>query len=129
MPTTKTRSSARTRRERSAGGSTSKSSNRTSSTSSKKSPKPENGMENGRSQLDKLFTDSLKDIYWAEKHLTKTLPKMRKAATTDELASAIEEHLAQTEEHVLRLEQVFEICGKKAQAKKCDAMVGLIKRR
>jgi len=81
----------------------------------------------GNSQLDKYFTDSLKDIYWAEKQLTKALPKMQKAATTEELKSAIEEHLAQTEEHVSRLEQVFEIIGKKAQAKKCEAMEGLIK--
>src|SRR4030095_36698 len=92
-----------------------------------KATKSENESSNGHSQLEKLFTDSLKDIYWAEKHLTKTLPKMKKKATTDELKSAIEEHLAQTEEHVSRLEQVFEMCGKKAQAKKCDAMEGLTK--
>ena len=77
--------------------------------------------------LMKLFENELKDIYWAEKQLTKTLPKMKKAATTDELKSAIEEHLAQTEGHVKRLEQVFDMCGKKVQAKKCDAMEGLIK--
>lgn len=119
MPTTNTRSSLRTRRTRSGNGSTAK------PTNGKKS-KPENGA-GGNSQLEKLFTDSLKDIYWAEKHLTKALPKMKKAATTDELKTAIEEHLAQTEEQVTRLEQVFELCGKKAQAKKCDAMEGLIK--
>jgi ferritin-like metal-binding protein YciE len=79
------------------------------------------------SQLQKFFEDSLKDIYWAEKHLTKALPKMQKAATTEELKNAIEEHLAQTEKQVARLEQVFELMGKKAQAKKCDAMEGLIK--
>lgn len=79
------------------------------------------------SQLAKLFIDSLKDIYWAEKHLTKVLPKMKKKATSDHLKEAIEEHLAQTEEHVSRLEQVFEICGKKAQGKKCEAMEGLTK--
>lgn len=71
--------------------------------------------------------DALKDIYWAEKHLTKALPKMKKAATTEELQDAIEEHLAQTQEHVSRLEEVFEMLGKKAQAKKCDAMEGLVK--
>src|SRR6188472_2574621 len=81
----------------------------------------------GNTQLEKYFTDSLKDIYWAEKHLTKALPKMQDAATTDELKNAIEEHIAQTEEHIHRLEQVFELMGKKAQAKKCDAMEGLIK--
>lgn len=79
------------------------------------------------SQLEKYFIDSLKDIYWAEKHLVKELPKMNKAATTQELKDAIDEHTAQTEEHVARLEQVFELMGKKAQAKKCDAMEGLIK--
>jgi ferritin-like metal-binding protein YciE len=78
------------------------------------------------SQLEKLFHDSLKDIYWAEKQLTKALPKMQKAATTEELKNAIGEHLAQTEEQVARLEQVFELFGWKAQAKKCDAMEGLI---
>jgi len=78
-------------------------------------------------QLEKLFLDLLKDIYWAEKHLTKALPKMQKASTTEELQSAFEDHTAQTEEHVTRLERVFEILGKKAQAKKCDAMEGLIK--
>jgi ferritin-like metal-binding protein YciE len=78
-------------------------------------------------QLEKFFEDALKDIYWAEKHLTKALPKMQKSATTEELKNAIEEHTTQTEEHVSRLEQVFELLGKKAQAKKCDAMEGLVK--
>ena len=81
----------------------------------------------GNTQLENFFTDSLKDIYWAEKHLTKALPKMQKAATTEQLKAAIGEHITQTEEHVTRLEQVFELMGKKAQAKKCDAMEGLIK--
>jgi ferritin-like metal-binding protein YciE len=81
----------------------------------------------GNSQLDKYFTDSLKDIYWAEKNLTRALPKMQKAATTEELKNAIEDHLAQTEGHITRLEKVFEIIGKKAQAKKCDAMEGILK--
>jgi ferritin-like metal-binding protein YciE len=128
MPTTNTRSSARTRRLRTPNTSSSKSSDlKQTKPSNGKSSKSENGSANENSQLEKLFTDSLKDIYWAEKHLTKTLPKMKKKATTDDLKSAIEEHLAQTEEHVSRLERVFEICGKKAQAKKCDAMEGLTK--
>jgi ferritin-like metal-binding protein YciE len=78
-------------------------------------------------QLEKFFMDALKDIYWAEKHLAKALPKMKKAATTEQLQDAIEEHLAQTQEHVSRLEEVFEMLGKKAQAKKCEAMEGLVK--
>ncbi len=78
-------------------------------------------------KLGKFFLDSLKDIYWAEKHLTKALPKMEKAATTEELQNAFADHLAQTEEHVHRLEKVFEELGEKAQAKKCEAMEGLTK--
>lgn len=77
------------------------------------------------SALEKLFTDMLKDIYWAEKHLVKTLPKLSKAATSPELKDAFTDHLAATKEHVTRLEEVFELLGKKAQAKKCEAMAGL----
>ena len=77
--------------------------------------------------LEQFFSDSLKDIYWAEKHLTKALPKLAKAATSDSLKSALTEHLAVTKEQVTRLEQIFELLGKKAQAKKCDAMEGLSK--
>lgn len=77
--------------------------------------------------LEKFFTDELKDIYWAEKHLVKTLPKMQKAATSDQLKQAFGDHLEQTKGHVERLEQVFEMLGKKAQAKKCDAMEGITK--
>lgn len=77
--------------------------------------------------LRELFVDSLKDIYWAEKALTKALPKMAKNATSDELTAALQDHLAVTEGHVTRLEQVFKSIGEKAVAKKCDAMDGLIK--
>jgi len=93
----------------------------------KNAKKTASGAAEGNTQLEKLFIDSVKDIYWAEKALTKALPKMQKAATTEELQSAIQDHLEQTEEHVTRLEEVFELFGKKAQAKKCDAMEGLIK--
>lgn len=77
--------------------------------------------------LRELFVDSLKDIYWAEKALTKALPKMAKNATSANLISAINDHLGVTQEQVTRLEQVFELVGEKAAAKKCDAMEGLIK--
>lgn len=77
--------------------------------------------------LRELFVDSLKDIYWAEKALTKVLPKMAKNATTEALIQAIEEHTAVTEQQVQRLERVFELVGEKAVAKKCEAMDGLIK--
>jgi ferritin-like metal-binding protein YciE len=92
----------------------------------KKTAQPK-GTGTGNSQLQTLFHDSLKDIYWAEKALTKALPKLMKKSTTEELKSAIEEHLAQTQEQISRLEEVFEILGQKAQAKKCEAMEGLIK--
>ena len=77
--------------------------------------------------LQEFILDSLKDIYWAEKHLTKALPKLQKAATTDELKQAFQDHLEVTQEHIGRLEEVFGILGKKAQAKKCEAMEGLTK--
>ncbi|MBF4515474.1 ferritin-like domain-containing protein [Flavobacterium sp. ANB] len=81
---------------------------------------------NAASGLTELFEDGLKDIYWAEKALTKALPLMSKNATSAELIDAINSHLTETEEHVSRLEQVFKSIGKKATAKKCDAMEGLI---
>jgi ferritin-like metal-binding protein YciE len=79
------------------------------------------------SQLMKLFEDELKDIYWAEKTLTKAIPKMIKNATSEELIEALTSHLAETEEHVTRVEQVFATFGKKAEAVKCEAIAGLIK--
>ena len=98
-------------------------------TSKKKtSPKKANKKETvSNSQLHEFFVDSLKDIYWAEKALTKALPKMQKAATTPQLQEAIELHLGQTVEQVTRLERVFESIEEKVAAKKCDAMEGLIK--
>lgn len=78
------------------------------------------------SLLQEFFMESLKDIYWAEKALTKALPKMSKNATSDELKKAFDEHLAITKGQVERLEQVFEALGEKAQAKTCDAMKGLV---
>jgi ferritin-like metal-binding protein YciE len=83
--------------------------------------------EENKSMLQELFLEELRDIYWAEKHLVKALPKMKKAATSEELATAFEDHLAVTEEQVARLEQVFELLGEKARGKKCEAMEGLVK--
>jgi ferritin-like metal-binding protein YciE len=96
----------------------------TGSTSKTRVVKPKRTAAEG---LRELFVDSLKDIYWAEKALTKALPKMAKNATTPNLVTAINDHLAVTEEHVNRLEEVFDIIGEKAVAKKCEAMEGLIK--
>lgn len=77
------------------------------------------------SALEEFFVDELKDIYWAEKKLVKTLPKLQKAATSNELKQAFGNHLSETETHVERLEKAFEMLGQKAQAKKCDAMEGI----
>jgi len=79
------------------------------------------------SRLEEFFHDELKDIYWAENHIVKTLPKMTKAASGEELKNAFTEHLAVTKEHVSRLDKVFELLGYKAEAKKCEAMQGIIK--
>ena len=77
--------------------------------------------------LRDLFEDELKDIYWAEKALTKAIPKMIKNATAEELVSALTDHLEVTKGHVDRLEESFNILGKPARAKKCEAMAGLVK--
>src|SRR5688572_6604198 len=87
--------------------------------------KAQNENKNG-SLLHEFFMESLKDIYWAEKALTKALPKMSKNATSEELKKAFDEHLVITKTQVERLEQVFEALGEKAQAKTCDAMKGLV---
>ncbi|UKT66146.1 YciE/YciF ferroxidase family protein [Pedobacter mucosus] len=77
--------------------------------------------------LNELFTDGIRDLYWAENHLVKALPKMISAATSSDLIAAIESHLVETKGHVARLEQIFELLGEKPVAKKCDAMEGLTK--
>src|SRR5437667_6526948 len=76
--------------------------------------------------LDELLQDELKDIYDAEKQLTKALPKLAKKATSEELRQAFEEQLRQTEQHIERLEQVFEQLELPARGKKCEGMKGLI---
>lgn len=84
-----------------------------------------NANANG-SLLEDFFLDGLKDIYWAEKALTKALPRMSKAATSADLKKAFDQHLEVTKKHVGRLEKIFQQMGKKAQGKKCEAMQGLI---
>lgn len=101
-----------------------------------KSTSPKSGKDSSKSSgkkasmksslLMKLFEDGLKDIYWAEKALVKSLPKMIKNATSEELNDALTSHLEETKEHVTRLENIFSLLGKKAEAKKCDAMEGLL---
>lgn len=77
--------------------------------------------------LDDLFHDTLKDIYYAEKKILKTLPKMAKGADSAELKAAFEKHEAQTEGQIGRLEQVFKIIGKSPQGKTCEAIEGILK--
>lgn len=78
------------------------------------------------SKLKEFFIDQIKDVYWAEKKLVKTLPKMQDAATTQQLKDAFANHLVQTREHVNRLDQVFTMIGEEADATKCHAMVGIV---
>jgi len=76
--------------------------------------------------LQDLFLDGVKDVYYAEKKIVKTLPKMTKAATSPDIKAAFEKHLAETEGHVERLEQVFELLGKPARGKTCPAIDGIL---
>ena len=77
--------------------------------------------------LQDLFTHHMQDMYYAEKKLVQALPKMAKKANEPRLRTAFEEHLKQTEEHVKRLEQIFEQLGEKAKSEKCEAMDGIVK--
>ena len=77
--------------------------------------------------LSLIFKDLLKDIYWAEMHLTKALPKMSQAAHGEDLKAGFDKHLQETNNQVMRLEKVFKLIGQKPEAKKCAAMEGLVK--
>lgn len=79
------------------------------------------------SQLMELFETELKDIYWAEKALTKAIPRAIEKATDEDLAWALTKHLSETETHIVRLEEIFESLGLKPDAEKCEAMAGLMK--
>ncbi|HQS11341.1 MAG: hypothetical protein B7Y12_14985 [Rhizobiales bacterium 24-66-13] len=76
--------------------------------------------------LDDLFHDTLKDIYYAERKILKALPKMQRAAQSPDLKSAFEKHRQETEGQIERLQQVFELIGKRAQGKTCDAIEGIL---
>ncbi|MBW9052089.1 ferritin-like domain-containing protein [Rhizobium mesosinicum] len=76
--------------------------------------------------LEDLFYDTLKDIYFAERQILRALPKMARAAQSTELKAGFEKHREETEGHVERLQQVFEIIGKRAQGKTCEAIQGII---
>ena len=77
-------------------------------------------------ELRELYIDELKDLYNAENQLVKALPKLAKAASSDELRQGFEEHLEQTKGHVQRLEQIFESLDESPKGKKCKGMEGLI---
>ncbi len=91
---------------------------------SKATPK---GKANAAHGLRDLFEVGLKDIYYAEQILSLNLPKMMKNASTPELVKTLKNHLTETNEHVSRLEKIFEVTGIKPSAKKCDAMEGILK--
>ncbi|GES43016.1 YciE/YciF family protein [Rhizobium dioscoreae] len=76
--------------------------------------------------LEDLFYDTLKDIYFAERQIVRALPKMARAAQSPDLKAGFEKHLQETEGHVERLQQVFELIGKRAQGKTCEAIQGII---
>src|SRR6267378_2411956 len=76
--------------------------------------------------LNDLFLDTLKDIYYAEKQIYKSLPKMAKAASSDKLRAAFLKHHGETEGQIERLEEIFELLGKPARGKKCDATEGIL---
>jgi len=82
---------------------------------------------NSDTELHELLVDQLRDILWAEKELSKALPKMAKAAQDEQLAAAFTSHLAETKNHVVRLQTIFKGLGLTARAKKCPAMEGLLK--
>lgn len=100
---------------------------RNSTTVKSKKSSGSSNMQSEETMLKDLFVEELRDIYWAEKHLTKALPKMKKSATSEELATAFEDHLAVTEKHIERVEKVFELMNLTPRSKKCEAMEGLVK--
>jgi ferritin-like metal-binding protein YciE len=84
-------------------------------------------VKDDRTLLKELLIDELRDIYWAEKYLTKTMPRLLKAATSPQLAHAFEQHLLQSLEHITRIELAFEMMELHPRARKCEAMEGLVK--
>jgi ferritin-like metal-binding protein YciE len=86
-----------------------------------------NGLAQDRMPLNEFFLEELRDIYGAEQQLAKALPRLRKAATSPDLATAFEDHLQVTQNQIARLEQIFEMLDTKPEAKKCEGMEGLLK--
>src|ERR1700712_5874434 len=96
-------------------------------TNTKKTAAAASRTPEAESALKELFIDEIKDIYWAEQHLAKALPKMIKGATSEDLKNTITNHLEETKNHLTRLDNVFASIGEKAKAVKCEAMAGLLK--
>jgi len=90
-------------------------------------PRPVMKNKDDETLLKELFIEELRDIYWAEKHLTKVMPRLLKAATSPQLAHAFEQHLMQTMEQITRVELAFEMLELHPRASKCEAMEGLAK--
>lgn len=77
--------------------------------------------------LDDLFFDTLRDMYYAERHILKTLPKLEEAAASDQLKAAFKKHQSETEGQIKRLEEVFSIIDRKPTSKRCEAIDGILK--
>ncbi len=99
----------------------------TKAKAAKKTPAKKVVEKSNKETLEIIFLDLLKDIYWAEKHLTKALPKMAKAAFNQDLREAFESHLEETKLQITRVEECFDLIKVKPVAKKCEAMQGLVK--
>jgi ferritin-like metal-binding protein YciE len=89
--------------------------------------KTSSGLVRDQLPLNEYFIEELRDVYGAEKQISTALPKMKKAATSPDLAMAFDDHLKVTQEQITRLEQIFELLGEPAEAKKCEAMAGILK--
>ena len=93
----------------------------------RKAAAPKTTPEEDSSMLEVFALDAIRDIYYAEKQILKVLPKMIKASTTQELKDSFGRHIDVTKEQIVRLEQAFEVLGKRAQGKKCEAIEGIIR--
>lgn len=112
--------SSKTKKSQSEKDASSKKSKKGTSEKSRMNSEPDNS-------LHELFIDGVKDLYWAENHLLKAIPKMIRSASNEALKTALTDHLHVTKTHVIRLEEVFGLLSEKVKAKKCDAMEGLSK--
>lgn len=112
--------SSKTKKSQSEKDSSSKKSKKGTSEKSRMNSDPDDS-------LHELFLDGIKDLYWAENHLLKAIPKMIRSASNEPLINALTDHLNVTQAHVIRLEEVFGLLNEKVKAKKCDAMEGLSK--